>query len=191
MHGRAARRVKTYGILVKLRILPPDVRSENGPFRPDTSFREYWEPGAIDSVENTPRLSLKNFVLLLVLFGTFQDGVGSGEFRSVQTGGHHACAAAIFVYASSRYSRVIDPYFGVGCHIFYEGCLFLFLYTEQAGFPFHSIHFIPGDPHGPEIDELYSSKLNPIPSLLMRIYICTACVSEQHRYFYRFYSDDR
>ena len=37
VHGRAARRVKTYGIPVKLRILPPDVRSENGPFRPDTS----------------------------------------------------------------------------------------------------------------------------------------------------------
>ena len=36
VHGRAARRVKTYGIPVKLRILPPDVRSENGPFRPDT-----------------------------------------------------------------------------------------------------------------------------------------------------------
>ena len=29
VHGRAARRVKTYGIPVKLRILPPDVRSEN------------------------------------------------------------------------------------------------------------------------------------------------------------------
>ena len=36
VHGRAARRVKTYGIPVKLRILPPGVRSENGPFRPDT-----------------------------------------------------------------------------------------------------------------------------------------------------------
>ena len=36
IHGRAARRVKAYGIPVKLRILPPDVRSENGPFRPDT-----------------------------------------------------------------------------------------------------------------------------------------------------------
>ena len=36
VHGRPARRVKTYGIPVKLRILPPDVRSENGPFRPDT-----------------------------------------------------------------------------------------------------------------------------------------------------------
>ena len=33
VHGRAARGVKTYGIPVKLRILPPDVRSENGPFR--------------------------------------------------------------------------------------------------------------------------------------------------------------
>ena len=32
----AGARVKTYGIAVKLRILPPDVRSENGPFRPDT-----------------------------------------------------------------------------------------------------------------------------------------------------------
>ena len=30
VHGRAARRVKTYGIPVKLRILPPDARSENG-----------------------------------------------------------------------------------------------------------------------------------------------------------------
>ena len=36
VHGRAARRAKTYGIPVKLRILPPDVGSENGPFRPDT-----------------------------------------------------------------------------------------------------------------------------------------------------------
>ena len=36
VHGCAARRVKTYGIPVKLRILPPDVRSENEPFRPDT-----------------------------------------------------------------------------------------------------------------------------------------------------------
>ena len=35
VHGCAARRVKTYGIPVKLRILPPDVRSENEPFRPD------------------------------------------------------------------------------------------------------------------------------------------------------------
>ena len=38
LHGRAARRDKAYGIPVKLRILPPDVRSENGPFRPDTPF---------------------------------------------------------------------------------------------------------------------------------------------------------
>ena len=36
VHGCAARRVKTYGIPVKLMILPPDVRSENEPFRPDT-----------------------------------------------------------------------------------------------------------------------------------------------------------
>ena len=36
VHGCAARRVKTYGIPVKLRILPPDVGSENEPFRPDT-----------------------------------------------------------------------------------------------------------------------------------------------------------
>ena len=36
VHACAARRVKTYGIPVKLRILPPDVRSENEPFRPDT-----------------------------------------------------------------------------------------------------------------------------------------------------------
>ena len=36
VHGCAARRVKIYGIPVKLRILPPDVRSENEPFRPDT-----------------------------------------------------------------------------------------------------------------------------------------------------------
>ena len=39
VHGRAARRVKTYDIPVKLRILPPYVRSENGPFRPDTEHR--------------------------------------------------------------------------------------------------------------------------------------------------------
>ena len=38
VHGCAARRVKTYGIPVKLRILPPDVRSENEPFRPGTSL---------------------------------------------------------------------------------------------------------------------------------------------------------
>ena len=36
VHGCAARRVKTYDIPVKLKILPPDVRSENEPFRPDT-----------------------------------------------------------------------------------------------------------------------------------------------------------
>ena len=36
VHGCAARRVKTYGIPVKLRILPPDIRSENGPFQLDT-----------------------------------------------------------------------------------------------------------------------------------------------------------
>ena len=36
VHGCDARRVKTYGIPGKLRILPPDVRSENEPFRPDT-----------------------------------------------------------------------------------------------------------------------------------------------------------
>ena len=33
VHGYAARRVKTHGIPVKLKILPPDVRSENEPFR--------------------------------------------------------------------------------------------------------------------------------------------------------------
>ena len=38
VHGCVARRVKTYGIPVKLRIVPPDVRSENEPFRPDTSL---------------------------------------------------------------------------------------------------------------------------------------------------------
>ena len=39
VHGCAARRVKTYGIPVKLRVLPPDFRSENEPFRPDTGSR--------------------------------------------------------------------------------------------------------------------------------------------------------
>ena len=44
VHGCAARRVKTYGIPVKLRILPPDVRSENEPFRPDTLHKKAFNP---------------------------------------------------------------------------------------------------------------------------------------------------
>ena len=36
VHDRAARRIKTYGIPVKLWILPHDVRSENEPFRRNT-----------------------------------------------------------------------------------------------------------------------------------------------------------
>ena len=57
VHGRAARRVKTYGIPMKLRILPRDVRSENGPFRPDTYEATCDETSQVNRSYVNPRLT--------------------------------------------------------------------------------------------------------------------------------------
>ena len=56
VHGRAARRVKTYGIPVKLRILPPDVRSENGPFRPDMYSLRFFLAKLVSEIMKEPNI---------------------------------------------------------------------------------------------------------------------------------------
>ena len=74
VHGHAARRVKTYGIPVKLRILPPDVRSENGPFWPDKFY----------PIFNHPSLHVSYISYLPPTYALIESTAGENSQRAIR-----------------------------------------------------------------------------------------------------------